>query len=240
MDIISEDKLKYIAGTKKLNLIYLEKDYFITLFLYLIRAIKGLYFKGGTALNKIFLDHTRLSEDLDFTTDKSISSIKAEIEDIVKKSKIFTKIDTGNITKEFIRYKIYYKSYFQREAFIILDINKKASVLLKPEKHKVPNFYNIDFSISTLSKREILAEKIRALITRNKPRDYFDAYFIFKAYTVDMALVKKKLKEAGEKFEKERVFKNARKIYSRWDELAKLTNKKLDFKECMILLKKKL
>lgn len=42
----------------------LVKDYYLTLILYLIKDVEGIYFKGGTALNKIFLNHARLSEDL--------------------------------------------------------------------------------------------------------------------------------------------------------------------------------
>ncbi len=240
MEMISENKLRHIAGKKEFNLIYLEKDYFLTIFLYLIRDIRGIYLKGGTALNKIFLKHTRLSEDLDFVTNRPISSIRAEIEKAVKGSRFFTGAETDRSTKDFVRYKIYYRSHFQRKSFIIADINRRASILLEPERHKVPNFYNMDFSVHTLNLKEILAEKIRALITRNQPRDYFDAYFILKKYTVDMELVKRKVKEAGENFDKERIFKNARKIYPHWDsELTSLTNIKLSFVKCMRMLKKK-
>ena len=59
MDLITEDKLKYLAGKTGFNMIFLEKDYMLSIFLYLIKDITGLYFKGGTALNKIFLKHIR-------------------------------------------------------------------------------------------------------------------------------------------------------------------------------------
>ena len=45
MEIISEDKLRYLAGKHNYNLIYLEKDYFLTLLLYMIKDIQGIYFK---------------------------------------------------------------------------------------------------------------------------------------------------------------------------------------------------
>jgi len=238
--MISENKLRYIAGTRGMNLIYMEKDYFLTAFLYLTKDIKGIYLKGGTALNKIFLEHARLSEDLDFAADRPVREIRDEIEKAVKGSGLFTKTKTDKTTKDFVRYLVYYKSYFQKESFIIADVDRKASILLEPEKRKVPNFYDIDFSISTLNLKEIIAEKIRALMTRNQPRDYFDAYFILKKHSVDMGLVKRKVKEAGERFDAERIFRNADKIYSRWDsDLGPLTNKKLGYLECMKTLKEK-
>ncbi|MBN1896747.1 MAG: nucleotidyl transferase AbiEii/AbiGii toxin family protein [Candidatus Aenigmarchaeota archaeon] len=239
MEMISEDKLRYIAGEMNLNLIYIEKDYFLTHLLYLIREVEGIYFKGGTALNKIFLNHKRLSEDLDFATDRSVNDIRDEIESLVKKVGFFTRIETDKTTAEFVRYKVYYKSYFQKESFIILDINKKASIHLKPEVHEVPNFYGVSFSVNTLNLKELIAEKVRALITRNQPRDYFDVYYISKKWDIDMNLVEIKTGEAEELFDVERVFRNAQKIHSKWkDDIDPLTNDKLDFLECIKTLEK--
>lgn len=242
MDLISEDKLRYIAGNKKLNIIFLEKDYMLTLLLFLIKDVKGLFFKGGTALNKIFLKHTRLSEDLDFSSNKSAKAVKSEIEKALAESKnIFTKIETDIETEEFARLKIYYKSYFRVNSSVAIDINKKASILLEPEKYKVPNFYGLNFEITTLNLKEILAEKVRAIITRNRPRDYFDMFFILKKYAVDMQLVRRKVKDAGEIYDAERIFKNASRIYSKWDEdIIKLTDRKLSFAKCIKFLEKKL
>ncbi|MBU3896671.1 MAG: nucleotidyl transferase AbiEii/AbiGii toxin family protein [Nanoarchaeota archaeon] len=241
MDLIKENKLRYLAGKTGFNIIFLEKDYMLTVLLYLIKDIKGLYFKGGTALNKIFLKHARLSEDLDFSADENISELKKQIENIVKENgNVFTKIKTENETSDFVRYKIFYKSYFENTSYIILDINKKASVLLNSEKYKVPNFYGLKFEIAALNIKEIIAEKMRAIITRNKPRDYFDLYFILKKYDIDISLVKKKVAEANEIFDVERIFKNANKIYSKWDsDISKLTNKKLEFLTCIKFLKKR-
>jgi len=241
MEMISEDKLRYIAGSKGFDLIYIEKDYFLTAFLWLVKDVKGIYLKGGTALNKLFLNHTRLSEDLDFSVNRNIPEVRKKIDSLISNSGLFTKIETDKTTGDFVRYRIYYKSYFRKDSNIIADFNRKASIVLKPERHKVLNFYNLDFSIYTLSLREIVAEKIRALITRNQPRDYFDAYFVLKKCDIDLALVKKKLADAGETFDRNRIFKNANKIYSRWDsEIPKLTNRKLTFLKCVKFIEQKL
>ena len=238
MDVINEDKLRYLAGKHGFNLIYLEKDYFLTIFLYLIRNIDGLYFKGGTALNKIFLDNLRLSEDLDFTARTKIETLKKNIENSIDKN-IFYRLKIDHFTKDFIRYHIYFKSYFEKESFIMVDINKKASMHLKPEFYEVKNFYGLDFKVKTLNIDEIIAEKIRSLILRNQPRDYFDIYFVLKKYRVNRSLVNKKLKEVNATFDKERIFKNAQKIFSRWEkDLLPLTNRKISFIEVIKELKK--
>jgi len=238
IEMISEDKLKYLAGKHGFNIIYLEKDYFMTLLLYFIRNIEGIYFKGGTALNKIFLNHLRLSEDLDFSSKRSIIAVKNQVENAIDKN-IFTKLDVGHFTKNFIRWHVYFKSYFGGRSYVILDINRKASIRLKPERCKVKNFYKLDFKINVLNIDEIIAEKVRALILRNQPRDYFDLYFILKKRELNFKLVEKKLEEVDAKFDVERIFKNAQKIYSRWDkDLLPLTNRKVKFMTVIKALQK--
>ena len=73
---ITFDELRIIADNKKLDIIMIEKDYLLTYLLYLLKDIEKIYFKGGTALNKIFLNHARLSEDIDFTLSRSEKEVK--------------------------------------------------------------------------------------------------------------------------------------------------------------------
>lgn len=242
MDLISETKLRNIAAEKGYNLIYLEKDYFLSVLLYCLKDLDGMYFKGGTALNKVFLEHTRLSEDLDFSATIPISRIKLAVETIVRKNKEhFRKIEYENEGRDFARIKVFYKGYFTKSSYVIIDVNKKASIHLEGERRPVHNFYNLDFEVNLLNFSELVAEKLRAAITRNKPRDYFDLYFILKEHPIDLELVKKKTEEAGERYDIERIFKNANKIYSKWDEdIGKLTNEKLGYFECIKFLEKKL
>lgn len=233
IEIISENKLRYLSGKKGFNLIYLEKDYFLTLLLYLLKDVEGICFKGGTALNKIFLNHTRLSEDLDFTCQRDIPKIKNQIIEILKNNRnIFPRFDFENETINFFRLKIFYKSFFSKTSYVILDINKKASVILSPQKREIPHFYDDmpKFEILTLKIEELIAEKMRTLVMRNQPRDYFDFYtFIKHGYKIDINLVRRKLEEANQKFEIGKIFKNVQKVYSRWNEISQLTNKPVRF-----------
>jgi len=225
--LISKSELKHLAGKTGFNLIYLEKDYFLTILLYLLKDVDGICFKGGTALNKIFLNHTRLSEDLDFTCTGNLEKTKGEIVKILNENKsIFPGYVFENQTKNFFCLKIFYKSSFSKN-HIILDVNRKASV------HRKPHFYDSipGFKIRTISPEELIAEKMRAMLMRNQPRDYYDVYNLLeKGCHVDRGLLDKKMTEAGESFDVERIFKNARKIYSRWDEdINHLTNKPVSY-----------
>jgi len=181
--MISENRLRYLSGLKGFNLIYLEKDYFLTVLLYLLKDVEGICFKGGTALNKIFLNHTRLSEDLDFVCQKGVSSVKDKITKILKNNRgIFPAFRFENETSSFFRLKIFYKSFFSKSNYIILDVNRRASVVLPPQKMEIPHFYEEmpKFKFLTLKIEELVAEKVRTLIMRNQPRDYFDVYVLLK------------------------------------------------------------
>jgi len=74
--------ISYIKEKRKSNIEdqYIEKDYFISLFLSTWQELKDagklphldkLIFKGGTLLARNYLDYPRISEDIDFTCDNS-------------------------------------------------------------------------------------------------------------------------------------------------------------------------
>jgi len=83
---ISDEEFSNLASKLKFDRAKLTKDYFVTAMLYLLKDVEGVFFKGGTALNKIFLNHARLSEDIDFTLTRTVKAIKTEIVTIINDS----------------------------------------------------------------------------------------------------------------------------------------------------------
>src|SRR3989344_7870086 len=65
---------KDVAEKHKFPAKLIEKDYHLTRILHRIseKRMDNLVFKGGTCLNKCYLDFYRLSEDLDFVYNKSV------------------------------------------------------------------------------------------------------------------------------------------------------------------------
>jgi len=217
---ITLNELKVIAGDKNFNIKLIEKDYVLTQLLYLLKDIKGMYFKGGTALNKIFLNHARLSEDLDFTVTKKVSEIEKQIKAKLKRTK-FSKVTRDKQVQKFTRLIVHYK-LFHEESMIFVDLNRRAKLIKKPERHTIKHFYSEfipEFSVNTLSKEEMIAEKISAAIARNAPRDHFDLYtIILHKMPINQKLIKEKCKQSGYKFNIAKMFKNANKLKNRWDE----------------------
>lgn len=220
----------------------LVKDYYLTLILYLIRNVNGIYFKGGTAINKIFLNHSRLSEDIDFTLTRNEKEVQKEISEIIKKSRFFTSIEEGKNVEGFLRMIARYKSELG-EGEIFIDLNKRGTLLKKSEEHKINHFYSQfipDFSIKTIAKEEMIAEKLKATITRNKPRDHYDVYMIIKNnLPINVALAEEKCKGSDEEFSIIKMFNKANKLKYRWDkDMVYLIAEPITFEEVIKFLAK--
>ncbi len=241
MEIIPLNELKIIAGERGFTIEILEKDYLITYLLYLLKDIKGIYFKGGTAINKIFLNHARLSEDLDFTVTKDVNKIEQEIKGNLKKT-IFHEITYDKRVDKFLRLVVHYTLYHQ-EGAIFIDLNERGKLLLKPEQHVIKHFYAEylpSYKVNTLSTRELMGEKMAATIGRNRARDHFDLYMIIKRkYPLDKSIVKKKCKSSGYEFNITKMFNRAKKLKNEWDqEMVQFLSEKVSFQQVMQTLSK--
>jgi len=238
---LSIDELKIILAEKKFQKNLLVKDYYITILLYLMKDVKGIYFKGGTALQKAILDHTRLSEDIDFTLNKSLEFVRKEIETIINESKLFGTITQDKDVDKFVRLVVPYKTELG-EGEIFIDLNEKGKLILLPETLEIKHFYsNIpSFSFPCLNREEMVAEKIAAAIGRNKPRDHYDVYQLIKhKIKFNMALVAKKCEESGDDPSILKMFNKAKALHKRWNEdMLPLLVEEVSFREVMTTLAK--
>ena len=218
----------------------LVKDYYITIILYLIKDVPGIYFKGGTAINKVLLNHSRLSEDIDFTLTRDEKEVRKEISEIIEKSGFFTEITEGKNVDSFLRMIVKYNSELG-EGEIFIDLNKRATLLKKPEEYKINHFYSPfipEFSIKTLAKEEMIAEKLKAAVTRNKPRDHYDVYMIIKNnLPINVSLAEEKCKGSGEEFSIIKMFNKAKTLKNRWDkDMIPLISEDITFEEMIKFL----
>jgi predicted nucleotidyltransferase component of viral defense system len=236
---ITLDEIRVISGREKFSMPIIEKDYLVTYLLFLLKDITRIYFKGGTAINKIFLNHARLSEDLDFTLSRDLKEAEIEIREKLTGT-IFNKISQGKSTEGFTRLIVHYKM-FHEDGDIFIDLNRKATLILKPEKYKINQFYSgiiPEFEINCLNKEEMFAEKLRATIQRYKPRDYLDLYNLIKSgNSIDLELTKNKLESTGEKFDIKLIFKNSNKVFRLWKkDLAVITKEEISFNQVISFL----
>ena len=238
---VSDDYINNLSAEKGFSSILLLKDYYITALLYLLKDIKGIYFKGGTALNKIFLSYARISEDIDLTLTRGLEDVKKEINEKIKESKLFETINEDKNVEGFTRVVVHYKGLSGEDGVIFLDLNQRGKLSLKPEEHKIAHFYKEyipNFSFNTVCQEEIIAEKVAALVGRNKPRDHFDIYQILKkGMPINIGLVKKKCHDSGCDFSIVKIFNQGQKLHRRWHEdIAPLLAEEISYKEVMLTL----
>src|SRR3989344_5670879 len=157
----------------------------------------------------------------------------------VKTGFSFSIIAKDNHVDEFVRLIAHYKDPFDQEGHVFIDLNQRGKLILNPEKHKIPNFYDIDFTVNTLNIKEMLAEKVCALINRNRPRDYFDVYYLIKRkILIDVKLVKKKMKQEKQEYNIDKIFNKTNKIYNNWQkDLSELTLDKTPFTKIIKTIK---
>ena len=203
--MLSYDELENIARLKRLSIKNAEKDYLQDLMLFSIYSNVGkeLIFKGGTCLYKIY-KLNRFSEDLDFTLTKRIE-VKKLADKIVSDLSLInikSKIKEIKEYKKEINIRVLingplYKGNKETQCFIPLNISLREQPLLEPNKESIISLYKEipNFEIFTMQEREILAEKVRAIFTRTKPRDIYDLWFLVakKNIILDLELVNRKL-----------------------------------------------
>ncbi len=220
--MVNKDEIIKIAKKEKLPLGTIEKDFILTFILkkiYESDLKDKLVFKGGTALHKLYL-HKRMSIDLDFTEVKPImiDELKTVIEDKEINSKIKEVNKTSNSTKIVLNY----TSVLEYKNNIIIDISKREKPILGLIIKKLRSYYFEDIEVLTLQLEELIAEKIRAIIQRNKPRDYLDIYYVLYKENFDFKnvidIAKQKLKLDNDKFDIKGIFNNLDIVRSLWEQ----------------------
>lgn len=206
--MLDQHTLSSLAQTQEIDRFSIYREYLQIKFLnqfYKNKNLTQTYFKGGTALRLIF-DSPRFSEDLDFTTLISLKKIKQILAKTVKK--LTTEFPQLNLKKlETIQgysAKLYLPVDFANQPLTIkLDFSTRESALeptTSPLSTDLP-VKGISL-VEHLSQKELLAEKIRAILHREKGRDLFDLWFLLHHKTeFDSEFIEKKLEFYGEAYQ---------------------------------------
>ena len=224
--ILKEDLLR-IARLNSLRAFQQEKHYIQTIALRSIYAsTNDLAFTGGTCM-WFFHGLNRFSEDLDFTLvakkrelkylpvelkkDLEVYGIDSEIR-ILKDDRISSSFRIGAkgplYTKEIER------------CFVRIEISKRESVIKKLDVLEFDALYTdiLPFFVLVMEREEILAEKVRAVLTRNRARDVYDLWFLLKKGTgFELNLVNEKLKYYMRVFEKEVFMERIKRTGEYWE-----------------------
>lgn len=182
--MLSQDQISNLAKKYQTTELNVKREYFQHLFLnyfYQESQASKIYFKGGTAL-RILYNSVRFSEDLDFSSSYTgIKEIEKALESAlnqIEKEGVEVGLEEAKTTSGGFLGLVYFKTTKERIS-IRLEISlregeKKGEIIV------VAGDFIPPFTIVSLEKVQLVDEKIQALLSRKKPRDFYDLYFILR------------------------------------------------------------
>ncbi|TRZ53178.1 hypothetical protein D4S03_02225 [bacterium] len=150
--------------------------------LYRTGGSENILFKGGTAY-RIAYKSPRFSEDLDFSAGeidiKEIEKIIVDIMEDLSNNGLVCEIQESKETTGGYLAKLF--TVFQEiNVPIGVQISLRQKVGKKYDIFDIINEYVPTYPALLLPKTTMVDEKIQAALTRSKPRDFYDIYFLLK------------------------------------------------------------
>jgi predicted nucleotidyltransferase component of viral defense system len=207
---MTQKEIEHIALQKNILKSTIDKDWILGHILnafYSFEDIKNCFvFKGGTCLKKCYFQDYRFSEDLDFTLlDRDFQVNIDFIDRIIQKAENLSgiKFYLSEINEQFYNdvpqgYEVKIKFWGadhkpntpippanRWQTYIKLDISFSENLLNDPDYRKIIHPYSdsglINKTVPVYPMVEIVAEKLRSLIQRNRPRDIYDIWYIMQS-----------------------------------------------------------
>lgn len=183
--MISEETILTLANKYQTNIINVRREYFQHLFLsyfYQQPKAENIFFKGGTNL-RLLHNSPRFSEDLDFNSAfinyEEIESLVLETLSQMEKENIKFSIQEGKQTSGGFLATISFEE-FSNPVDIQIEISPREEGKTG-EVVAVVNDFIPTYNVVSVTEQQLVFEKIRALLERKKPRDFYDLYFILRA-----------------------------------------------------------
>ena len=188
--MITQRELREKAREYGVPISTIERDYTQNWLLKHFSSI-NMALKGGTGIRKAYIGEYRFSDDLDFTLLEEINKERLEI--LIKESVKNVKEESGINFSEDIRSQendngfeidIYFQIMQRGESRtrIKIDVTKYGNeeILLPLNMKEIIHPYsdNLKAKIKVCSLEEIIAEKVRSLFQRTRPRDLYDVWYL--------------------------------------------------------------
>lgn len=180
--MITQEQVGALAKQHKINETVIFREYLQLVFLqklYQKTPSRGILFKGGTAIHLIY-QAPRFSEDLDFSVAMSMSDFNTYIAGVLKRMKdeegVAWKERKSLSGKQFL---LTAEDVLPYKTYIALDFSFREKIFSN-ERSIIRTDYPVIFTsyVHHLSREELLAEKIRAVMTRRKGRDLYDLWYL--------------------------------------------------------------
>jgi predicted nucleotidyltransferase component of viral defense system len=202
--MISPAEISRLAHRLGLGDKTIEKDYVLTWVLHAIAASPlrdWLAFKGGTAIKKAYVPDYRFSEDLDFTlldAGKTNADLRNAVEALFSwlAREANLTLATRKVEEHASGNPTFYLNYVGplqaglASRFLKVDFSRDEilvfPVMELPVRSPYSDCQQRQAGLVTYSLEEILAEKLRSLLTRTEPRDLYDVHYLLTNLEIDV------------------------------------------------------
>lgn len=182
--MVAQDQIRRFATkyqTSELNVIREYLQHLFLSYFYQLPQTSQIYFKGGTALRLVY-QSARFSEDLDFSTNQEDVP---GIEDCLLE--VLRKFDKENIEATLQEAKTTTGGYLSTINFMLfgqtIPIQIEVSFREKENKGELSTItsdFIPPYTLTVLAEEQLVSQKMRALLSRRKARDFYDLYFILR------------------------------------------------------------
>lgn len=184
--MISREQIEILAQKYQTTELNVLREYFQHLFLsYFYREPRSnmVYFKGGTAL-KILFGSPRFSEDLDFSAwqinIKDLEQMLVQTLGEIERENISVSLEEAKTTSGGYLANLVFKGAEFQPVVLQLEVSFRQDKLVG-EIITVSGDFVPPYTVCALSLEWLVLEKIKALLERRKPRDFYDLYFILRS-----------------------------------------------------------
>lgn len=207
--MLTRAQIQRLAQRQRVGMQVQERDYLQHLLLLaLTNHSQGLVFKGGTALRLVYRG-ARFSEDLDFnvaagaTNLASVAALRGLWQQVIEDLAGFGVLaEQRNEWEGEAGYSLdvsyqgpLYDGRDRSKGKVRVDISRRFEPV-ETQRDLVHSEYDDvrPFVVTVLTPEHLLAEKVRALVVRAKPRDLYDVWLLLgQGVPLEQALVERKL-----------------------------------------------
>jgi len=201
--MLTKAQIQRLAQRHRVGTQAQERDYVQHLLLWLLYSrTQELVFKGGTALRLVYAGN-RYSEDLDFNGPDDVAALQALWEEVVTRLKDFgIEAQVRNAWASDVGYSFdvsfqgpLYDGRDRSKGKVRVDVSRRQEAVEVHRELVASEYDDVrPFVVTVLTLEHLLAEKVRALLVRRKPRDLYDLWLLLsRGVQPDPALIERKL-----------------------------------------------
>lgn len=204
--MLSSEMIKKMAFRYQTTELNVAREYVQHLFLsifYQEPDSERVLFKGGTALRLVF-QSPRFSEDLDFSGfGIDIPTLETLMIDVIDKiHNVGVDIEISESKKTSGGYiGILDLTFSEYQTRILMEVSLRKRNSIKGELVLIAGDFMPSYTVAMLPQKKLVAEKLSAFLSRAKPRDYFDVYFLLRKGLITVEQ-RKTLKEIKSRLER--------------------------------------